>query len=374
MKPLFFVACVSLLATVAATQPSPDDASRIYAETAGSVFPLLVKSALGQDVAQGTGFLIAGGRIVTNEHVVRRGEKILLVLGEAKISLRLEKSDAARDLAVLKSDVELTARPLELSQAMPKPGESVIVIGTPAGLERSISSGLSSGLREIDSQRVLQITAPISPGSSGGPVFDRAGRVVGVATSTLADGQNLNFAVPVSELRDFLSLDDTPATARVESSSRAAVAQPKVKGPCKVFFIAVEQDAITVNLRMVGLNKSQNDWYRKNQKDFAGVCLVHANQSNERVPLESLSEDYINSIVGDSSLYLIAWEQHRVFVPDSDGGHYAYSANGTLSRWENGKKFIPAGPVHNTNRTILSNSSVSLLKDAIKDIQRNEGL
>jgi hypothetical protein len=88
--------------------------------------------------------------------------------------------------------------------------------------------------------------------------------------------------------------------------------------------------------------------------------------------LESASEQYISRIVGDSPLYLISWGEHRVLVPDDQGGHYAFSGNGILSRWDaskpNGQDFVSVGPVHNTNRTILSSSSVSLLKDAIKQI------
>ncbi len=85
----------------------------------------------------------------------------------------------------------------------------------------------------------------------------------------------------------------------------------------------------------------------------------------------------MSRIVGDTPFYLIFWEEHRVFLPDSDGGHRAFSANGTLSKWDNskpnGQNFVPFGPVHNTNRTILSSSSVSLLKDAIKQIRHKEG-
>ena len=159
-----------------------------------------------------------------------------------------------------------------------------------------------------------------------------------------------------------------------------AGAGSKDKAPCKGFFVAVEQDEVTVNLKMVGLNKPQNDWYRKygDQKEFAGVCLVNANETGERVPYESASEEYMSRIVGDSPLYLILWEEHRVFVPDAQGGHYAFSANGTVSRWEeakpDGRDLVPVGPVHNSNRIIFSSASVSLLEEAIKLIRHKEGL
>ena len=159
-----------------------------------------------------------------------------------------------------------------------------------------------------------------------------------------------------------------------------AAAVSKDKAPCKVYFVAVEQDEATVNLKMVGLNKPQNDWYRKNgnQKEFAGVCLVNANEKGERVPFDSASEEYMSRIVGDSSLYVISWEEHRVLVPDGQGGHYAFSANGILSQWDdakpNGGNLVPVGPVHSTNRTIFSSALVSLLEEAIKLIRHKEGL
>ena len=159
-----------------------------------------------------------------------------------------------------------------------------------------------------------------------------------------------------------------------------AVTKPKEQAPCKVFFVMVEQDENTVNLRMVGLNKPQSNWYKKdgNQNEYAGVCVVHASQSGEQVALESGAEEYFNRTVGDSPLYLIAWEQHLVFVPGKNGGHNAYSSNGTLSKWRpdstesGGGRFVPIGPVHDTNRTIFTSSSVSLLKYAIKEIRRRE--
>ena len=73
------------------------------------------------------------------------------------------------------------------------------VIGSPQGLENTISEGILSGIREINQERkILQMTAAISPGSSGGPVFNTRGEVVGIATLILAETQNLNFAMPVN--------------------------------------------------------------------------------------------------------------------------------------------------------------------------------
>jgi hypothetical protein len=86
-------------------------------------------------------------------------------------------------------------KPLRLADAKPKPGASVIVVGNPAGLEGSISSGVVSATREHPLE-LVQIDAAISPGSSGGPVLDETGKVIGVVRLFLSNGQNLNFAIP----------------------------------------------------------------------------------------------------------------------------------------------------------------------------------
>jgi hypothetical protein len=83
-------------------------------------------------------------------------------------------------------------------------GNKVIAIGSPEGLTNSISDGILSAVREVDSVHYLQITAPISPGSSGGPVLNVAGQMIGVATFQLEEGQNLNFAVAADHVRPLL--------------------------------------------------------------------------------------------------------------------------------------------------------------------------
>jgi hypothetical protein len=81
-------------------------------------------------------------------------------------------------------------------------GDDVVVAGAPLGFEGSVSRGIVSAYREKRGQRMMQITAPISSGSSGGPVVNEAGELVGVVTEMIPAGQNLNFAVPVNTLRE----------------------------------------------------------------------------------------------------------------------------------------------------------------------------
>lgn len=180
-----------------------DRASKIYADSSKSVFLLLVKSDAGQVVAQGTGFVVTDGRIVTNEHVVREGH-VYIDLGAARLPVSVEQVDAFNDLAVLTASAELSAKPLALTSGLPAPGAAVYAIGNPAGLERSISTGVVSGIRKFSGRELIQITTPISPGSSGGPIFNGRGEVIGVAVGILQEGQNLNFAVPATLIQKLL--------------------------------------------------------------------------------------------------------------------------------------------------------------------------
>ncbi|MCC7176270.1 MAG: serine protease [Bryobacterales bacterium] len=194
--------CFSVSICVCSAQEQ-DHASKVYAESSKSVLLLIARSEGGQVVGQSSGFVIAGGKIVTNEHVVRAGN-ILVDLGAAKLPVTVERVDAANDLAILTSTVELSVAPLPISEAMPTPGTNVYALGNPAGLEKSISTGVVSGVRDFKGRQLLQITAPISPGSSGGPILNARGEVVGVAVGILELGQNLNFAVPATVLRKLI--------------------------------------------------------------------------------------------------------------------------------------------------------------------------
>ena len=196
-----FLAC--LCSMIIAAQEA-DRGAQIYSKAAPSVVLLVARSGDNQTIAQASGFLTAGGKIVTNAHVANVG-RVFLELGAAKIPLTVEAIDNENDLATLVAQVELSIEPLPLAAKPPAPGESVYAIGNPRGLERSISAGVVSGIREMDSRQVLQVTSAISPGSSGGPVLNAKGEVVGVAVGSLKGGQNLNFAVPVGLLVRLLS-------------------------------------------------------------------------------------------------------------------------------------------------------------------------
>lgn len=147
---------------------------------------------------------------------------------------------------------------------------------------------------------------------------------------------------------------------------------------CRAYFIALEQDEETVNLRMVGLNRSQADYYADYGGRYPNICVVNADPSGKRVAINGLDDsfdDHVSSVTAGRPLYLIQWEEHRVVVPDSNGGHNAWSANGALYHWDYEKKdFIAVCPVHNVNRWIFYSAAVSLLEEGLREVADREKL
>jgi serine protease Do len=169
---------------------------------------MTIVSVDAKDIVQGSGFIISSdGKIVTNFHVVA-GKPVLLArrLDGSFLAIKsVLASDKANDLAILQAEGRnLPFVPLGDSDKV-KVGEAICVIGSPMLLEGTVSAGIISAVRELgDGRKLLQITAPVSEGSSGSPVFNRKGEVIGVASFTLSEGQNLNFAIPSNAVKALL--------------------------------------------------------------------------------------------------------------------------------------------------------------------------
>jgi S1-C subfamily serine protease len=180
------------------------------AKTANGAIVTIITANSDKPIAQGTGFLVsADGVIVTNYHVIETGNVALVKFPDGTV-LPVDgvlAADKVRDLAVIKIHGK-TFRTLTLGNSdRVQVGEEVVAIGNPLSLESTVSNGIISGVRTSKEQggKFLQTTAPISPGSSGGPLFNMAGEVVGINTLYLAGGENLNFAIPVNDAKNLLS-------------------------------------------------------------------------------------------------------------------------------------------------------------------------
>jgi len=172
----------------------------IYNGAKQSVALILTYDSKGMPLAIGSGFFIEKDKIITNYHVIYgSASAVVRTIGsqsQHKVKETVSYSEAM-DIAILRVDTERAPLPTKSIQDQ-QIGDKVIAIGNPKGLEGSVSEGIISGLRPVDDFKVYQITAPISPGSSGGPLFDQNGNVIGITTASITDGQNLNFAIPVA--------------------------------------------------------------------------------------------------------------------------------------------------------------------------------
>ena len=183
----------------------------VYEENSDAVVQVNVYDDEGNLTGRGTGFNIAPeGLVVTNLHVLLQGRQAEVIFPGAEPQREVEiigLSTAATDLALL----GVGGRDLPSVEGFRSvgvaPGDQVYVIGNPKGLVNSLSEGIVGAVRTEEGVTLYQITAAISSGSSGGPVFNAYGEVIGVASSVVAGAQNLNFSIAIDELASLYILD-----------------------------------------------------------------------------------------------------------------------------------------------------------------------
>ncbi len=184
-------------------QRKPSLATReLAAQVRKSLVVVLTQDHEGNVIAQGSGFFFKPGLVATNLHVLKRASQGYVKSLSDGVSYKIVSVvgfDLKHDICVLKLP-EAGGVLLPLSTVDVAVGDDILVAGNPEGLEASFSKGIVSGIRPgFD---LIQMDAAISPGSSGGPVVNQRGEVVGLAVSSLVEGQNLNFAAPVRYLRE----------------------------------------------------------------------------------------------------------------------------------------------------------------------------
>jgi hypothetical protein len=188
--------------------PSRKDIPTIAKDADGAVVSIVIGNE-DHPIAQGTGFFVSkDGVIVTNYHVIENGDRAIVKLPDGT-SFRVDGMlafDKHRDVALIKAHGE-NFRTLTLGDSdQLQVGEEIVAIGNPLSLESTVSNGIVSGIRTAEEEggRFLQVTAPISPGSSGGPLFNMAGEAIGITTMYLKGGENLNFAIPINDVKRLL--------------------------------------------------------------------------------------------------------------------------------------------------------------------------
>jgi len=168
----------------------------LFARVSGSVVRINVYGAGSARIGQGSGVVIDRDTVITNCHVARAGTRLKVLHEGSTLDASVDVADQQHDLCRL-SVPGLPAQPVAVgSAASLKVGQKVYAIGSPQGLDLTLSDGLVSSLRQGPDGTFIQTSAPISPGSSGGGLFNDEGVLVGIVTFQVTSGQNLNFAIP----------------------------------------------------------------------------------------------------------------------------------------------------------------------------------
>lgn len=234
---------VSPTVPLAASQQDSERTLLSTSDIASRVTPSVV--TLTTPTGTGSGVIVdASGVLITSLHVIQGDIDVEVKLsnGDVYDDVAVVDVDERRDLVLLKIKAfDLTAASLGNSDDV-QVGEDVVLVGSPQGLDLTVSEGVISAVRDSgDGYRLLQTSAPASPGSSGGGMFNAYGELVGVVTSQITDGQNLNFGVPINYARGLLATEatmtlveleeqvggsDTVSSARVETGTATNAIDP----------------------------------------------------------------------------------------------------------------------------------------------------
>jgi S1-C subfamily serine protease len=217
-----FLLLVSLLLVSAVSteaQNSNKSPGAIAREQSKAVVIVEALDERGSVIGQGSGFIVTpNGAVVSNLHVVLGAASVRVKLpsGDVYKTIDLVDVDDTKDIVIIKiKGFKLPVVSLGDSDKV-ETGDAIVAISSPEGLTNSLSTGVVSGVRRLDTHRVFQITAPISRGSSGGALFNSSGEIVGIVTSLLKSGQNINFAVPINYVRGMISDQITTSLARLQ--------------------------------------------------------------------------------------------------------------------------------------------------------------
>lgn len=205
-----FFLCSSVTTVLAASVPE------IIAKVEPAVGIVRGYDNRGQEISIGTGFIISqAGEFITNRHVIENASYVEIELSNGK-KVGIKRILGVRgniDLVKMQLDTQALLPYLTITDKLPVKGEEVLAIGNPTGLKFVVSNGIVSAiqsLQEISSGQLIQFTAPVSPGSSGGPLINLQGEVIGIVTLTKVTGQNLNFAIPSSNILNLVDPTSEP--------------------------------------------------------------------------------------------------------------------------------------------------------------------
>lgn len=189
-------------------EPAPPDPPKSLEEVVSRSMPAVVRVEVPGGI--GSGFFIRPDTIVTNAHVVTTNAAVTVRMPDGRTRpARVETTAPELDIAILRvptPDAEQVTLPM-ISAVRARQGQEVVVLGTPLGLQNTVTRGIVSAVRQVGPVTLVQTDAAVNPGNSGGPVLDRDGNVIGIATMTVGAGvaQGLSFAVAIDHAQALLA-------------------------------------------------------------------------------------------------------------------------------------------------------------------------
>jgi len=338
---IFFVSCFSPTYISAQKAANKKLTPRETAEqTLPSTVLLVMRNSNTEEAKSGSGFFIAEDVVVTNFHVIKETtEGDAKVYGQEKIYevLGVVGIDEKNDLALLKiKGIKGKALKLNTDDSIAI-GDEVFAVGNPKGLEGTFSQGIVSSIRKTEKSNLMQITASISAGSSGGAILNNKGEVVGVAVGAIESGQSLNFAIPVSLLRQ-LALNQKPLNALKSLSTQNIVA-----GTVKKNSIGIELVYIPAGEFMMGgedekpvhkVTIKKGFWmgkYEITQEQWKKVIGTTLRQQREKVgshlPIFGEGLNY--------PMYFVNWEDAKNFIEQLNARNDGFIYNlPSEAQWE----------------------------------------
>lgn len=240
------------------------------------VLPAMVQ--VESSTGRGSAFFVTADTLLTNAHVVSGNSSVTLRFANgASASARVATLSSEFDVAVLKS---WNPRPNQVviplsPQDAPPAGQEVIAIGSPLGMQNTVTRGIISGLRQIGPVTFLQTDAALNPGNSGGPLLDRKGVAVGISTSGIRQAQGLNFAVAIGHASAILE-GRPPASGVKAASAESPVQRLDANGPSesdRQRLLGTQRYELTLARIAARVANLDNHWERFKSRSFEGRIL-----------------------------------------------------------------------------------------------------
>lgn len=313
-----------------------------------AIVAIVTYDASGAPLMTGSGFFLRPGQVVTNLHVIRGARRceVKTLDGKGRIYpvAGILDVDEEGDLAMLSVELPPSrVRASALANQLPEEGEKIFVIGNPLKLEGSVSDGIVSAVRELPNiGKIIQITAPISHGNSGSPVFNLKGEVVGVVTIKVTNGQNINLAIGAARVRQLHAGKRRLLADLIMRDKNGDPSETLYKTGLDSLWLGNFDNALAYFENAVNRNPARADaWVQ------VGYCKVKQGKNDEAIKAYQQAvvlmpeSDEVRNKLGDAYYYsgrlmeaIAAYKEAVRLRPQSPEGYY----NLALAYFENGNQ------------------------------------